>query len=395
MKIYGIHHISGIVKHPQENIDFYTSVLGLKFIKKAVNFDDAGTYHFYFGNNDAEVGSVITFFPWNSMAKEGVIGGGILATTTYAIPLNSISFWEERLTNFKVPFEREFRFNQVYLAFEDMHGIRNELVETNIGKENDFEYNGITKDYAIKGFYGGILYSTNYYETKKFLEEIFEFKLYKEDDEYIRYELDSDLGRYLDLLKKDVKRGRLSTGTNHHIAFSVDDVDAWRDYLISKSINVSEVKDRDFFKSIYFKEPGGTVFELATREPGFSYLSDFDLNKIYLPEKFESSRAIIEERLIPVFVEPVLELVEYPYYNKDTFTSYFYHKNLLKKINMYARLSKERKLTDEEIQDRDDIRQKYVENITRGILSAMDGVLYENEDGDVEPFFKIKKGVEQ
>src|SRR5690625_3567524 len=131
-KTAGIHHITAIVGHPQENLDFYAEVLGLRFVKKTVNFDDPGTYHFYFGDDKGNPGTIITFFPWLG-GKKGVIGDGQVGVTSYAVPQGALAFWEKRLTSYDINVKRSARFGETYLSFHDPHGLALELVERRSG----------------------------------------------------------------------------------------------------------------------------------------------------------------------------------------------------------------------------------------------------------------------
>lgn len=395
MKVQGIHHISGIVKHPQENIDFYTSLLGLRMIKKAVNFDDANTYHFYFGNHNGDKGTAITYFPWNNRAKEGTVGDGQVGVVTYAIPFGSIDFWERRLTSFKIKFERRFRFNQTYLYFKDLHGIENELVESNQGITNEYEYNGVTSSNAIKGFAGAILYSKKPLETKEFLINILGLDISDEDSEYIRLSMDSQIvGKTVDLFKGSIGVGRNSTGTNHHIAFTIEDeeIELFKKKVEDLGIRVSEIKNRDFFRSIYFKEPGGIIIELASSKPGFgSKPIDDKALELYLPEHFESDRALLEATLTPVFVKEVDTLTEYPYETVEEFNNYYNHQELLKQINEFVKIAKTRELTEEETIKRQELRAKYIKQITGSVAQMADTIMVENEDGSTSKLEKRKK----
>src|SRR5699024_6188629 len=150
-KTKGIHHITAIVGDAQENMDFYAGILGLRFVKKTVNFDDPNTYHLYFGNENGDPGTVITFFPWGN-GRQGVIGDGQVGVTTYLIPEGAMDFWENRLHDYGISTARTIRFDETYLQFEDVHGLKLELVERADGPKNEWEFNGITSDVAIKGF---------------------------------------------------------------------------------------------------------------------------------------------------------------------------------------------------------------------------------------------------
>ena len=138
-KTAGIHHITAIVGHPQENTDFYAGILGLRLVKKTVNFDDPGTYHLYFGNDGGKPGTIITFFPWVN-ARQGKIGGGQVGVTTYVIPPGTMSFWEKRLEKFAINYEKSVRFGELYLEFEDVHGLKLELVERKEGGQNNWSH---------------------------------------------------------------------------------------------------------------------------------------------------------------------------------------------------------------------------------------------------------------
>lgn len=395
MKVKGIHHISTIVGHPQENVDFYTSLMGLRLIKRAVNFDDANTYHFYYGNKTADPGTIITFFPWNNRAKEGRLGGGQVARTTYAIPKGSRDFWIKRLDDFKVSYEVVKRFDEEFILFKDKSNIQNELVETDFGKMNDHEYNGVNKENAIKGFYGALLYSKKPTETKDFFINVFKANLINENNNYYRLSFDSEIGKYVDLDKKSYEQGRLSVGTVHHLALTVsnEDLYKYKEAVEAMGIFVSDVKNRDFFESVYFREPGGTIIELASETDGFieKEIDDEGLD-LYLPEHFEEKRIELEEELTPIFVTPVKELKDYPYTNRKEYLMYEYHQSLLSKINNFAKIAKERELTKEEIKERELTRNKYIENIRNGFMGLVDSIKVEDEKGEVKPLSEIKKG---
>lgn len=394
MKVKGIHHISTIVGNPQENVDFYTSLLGLRLIKRAVNFDDAKTYHFYYGNKTGDEGTIITFFPWNNKAKLGKVGGGQVVSTTYAIPKGSTKFWTNRLNDFKVPYKVTERFNDKYITFKDKDNIVNELVESDLGIINEYEYNGVTSKDAIKGFFGATLYSKKPEETKSFFLDMFKATLVDEDNTYTRMQFENSIGKYIDIVKEPYPQGRLSIGTVHHIAFTVpaDDLIKYKKAIEDLGIFVSDIKNRDFFESIYFREPGGTVIELVKETEGFSENNIDDQGlELYLPESFEDKREELENELTPIFVTPVKELKDYPYNNRSEYLMYEYHQNLLKQVNDFARLAKERELTDEEQKERELVRRKYIDNIKKGFSGIIDSIKVVDEEGDVKDLTNIKK----
>ena len=159
-KTMGIHHITAIVGHPQENVDFYAGVLGLRLVKQTVNFDDPGTYHLYFGNEAGKPGTIITFFPWAG-ARQGIIGDGQVGITSYVVPKGAMKFWENRLEKFDVSYTKMTRFGEQYLEFDDPHGLHIELVEREEGELNNWSFGEVTPEVAIKGFGGAVLLSAH------------------------------------------------------------------------------------------------------------------------------------------------------------------------------------------------------------------------------------------
>lgn len=385
MQVKGIHHISTIVKHPQENLDFYASFLGLKLIAKSVNFDDANTYHIYLGNHNNDLGTAITFFPWFNNAKEGVIGGGQLGITTYEIPIGSKQFWLDRFKQFKVHYEINKRFNDEYIFFKDRHGVLNELVEGNINSPNLHEFNGITTNNAIKGFAGGLIYSLDPEKSKDFFVNILGLKVSLENERYYRLKLLDN--KYLDLDKIKYSRGVRSTKTVHHIAFTVSEEDLikYKQKLESLNIYVSDIKDRHFFKSIYFKEPGGLIIELATEKPGF-YIKDNE--NIFIPPHLSKIKKDLTNSLVPLTVNEISELKDYPYETKEEYLLYIEHQKMLNRINFLANQSKIRTLTEEELKEQKELRKQYVKNITGGLRTIVDTIYIEDENGNYQKVTK-------
>lgn len=302
----GIHHITAIVGHPQENVDFYAGVLGLRLVKKTVNFDDPGTYHFYFGNEGGKPGTIITFFPWIG-AYKGKIGGGQVGVTSYVIPKGALSFWEERLEKFNIETEKTERFGETYLQFEDPHGLKLELVERDEGEENTWTFSGVTPDVAIKGFGGAILYSTNAEQTANTLEYVMGLELIGEDGDYIRFRSSADIGNIIDLHVKDIPRGQMGVGTVHHIAWRAKDNDdqlEWQRYVAENGYMVTTVRDRNYFNAIYFREHGEILFEIATDPPGFAHDESEETmgEKLMLPPQYEHLREQLENSLFPIKV---------------------------------------------------------------------------------------------
>lgn len=302
----GIHHITAIVGHPQENVDFYAGVLGLRLVKKTVNFDDPATYHLYFGNDGGKPGTIITFFPWAN-AQQGAIGDGQVGVTAYAIPQGSLAFWKQRLAKFNVQYTVMERFGEEVLAFDDPHGLHLELVEREAGETNTWTTGEITPQFAIKGFAGATLYSTHPSETAKLVEEIMGLEVVGQEGDYIRFRSSADIGNVIDLKLTTNGRGIMGVGTVHHIAWrAIDNEDQldWQKYISQHGYGVTPVRDRNYFNAIYFREHGEILFEIATDPPGFAHDESPETmgEKLMLPEQFEPYRAGMERRLIPIEV---------------------------------------------------------------------------------------------
>ncbi|WP_316572608.1 ring-cleaving dioxygenase [Neobacillus sp. YIM B06451] len=299
----GIHHITAIVGHPQENADFYAGVLGLRLVKKTVNFDDPGTYHLYFGNEGGKPGTIITFFPWNG-AYQGRIGDGQVGITSYAVPKGSLRFWEERLEKFNIPFIKMVRFGEQYLEFDDPHGLRLALVEREEGEVNTWSIGNITPEVAIKGFGGATLLSAQPKKTAELLETVMGLERIAEEDDMVRFRSTADIGNIIDLKLTPVGRGQMGVGTVHHIAWrAIDDQDQleWKEYVESHGFGVTPVQDRNYFNAIYFREQGEILFEIATDPPGFAHDESYETmgEQLMLPQRYEQYRDKIERSVLP------------------------------------------------------------------------------------------------
>ncbi|MFA5692593.1 MAG: DUF896 domain-containing protein [Acholeplasmataceae bacterium] len=382
MKIKGIHHISNLVNHPQENIEFYTSLMGLRLIKKAVNFDDASTYHFYYGNNNADIGTVITSFPIGENTKDGVKGGGQIVSTYYNIPKGSFDFWLERIKSFDLNVSIINRFNKKHLVFSDYLGITNELVEEDSNRVNIYSFNGIHKNNAILGFNGALAHSKSPEETLDFFINILGASVSLEDDNYYRLNLNSNFAGILDLSKKSFKKGNLSKGTVHHIAFSVDSLEdllKFKEKIEKLNIFVTKVRERQFFKAIYFKEPGGMIIELSTMKPGFNSSEiDDQGTKLFLPNHFLDKRELIESKLIPVYVKPVSKLKRHHYLDHDGYLKELRFHEVLTRINELSKLSKERSLTDDEIIEQKSLRKEYLNTFKNNFKNHLENIEIED-----------------
>jgi glyoxalase family protein len=302
--IRGIHHITAVSGPPKENYDFYTKVLGLRFTKKTINFDDPFTYHLYYGNYEATPGSSITFFPWQGVVQ-GSPNSGETTVTAYAIPHESVDFWKDHLQKSEVEIlSDEYRFGVSRLLFKDVEGMKNELVESDlIASIQPNPAHGIPEESAIRGFYGATLSLTDTGRTAELMKE-FGWEKIGEENETIRFSIqtDNNLGGNIDLKKEPGLNGRFGRGFIHHIAFRVPDDEtqlAWRDKLLAMGFSPTPVQNRMYFRSIYFREPGGVLFEIATDIPGFTKDETLENlgSELRLPPWHEQYRKEIEQRL--------------------------------------------------------------------------------------------------
>lgn len=304
-QVTGLHHITAIASDPRQNLDFYTRTLGLRFVKKSVNQDDPGTYHLYYGDYAASPGTILTFFPWAGL-RRGRPGTGQAYATAFSVPAGSLPFWQERFKKLGVSHQPvEQRFNDEVLPFADPDGLRLELVATS---ESDSRPAAPSKDvraeFAIRGFHSSTLALTDATATAAVLTESMDYRLAAQSGHRARYTAAAGgPGTYVDLLTDPaIPRGLNGAGTIHHVAFRVADDAAEtsaRDILLKNGLPVSPVIDRAYFKSIYYREPAGVLFEIATDGPGFAIDEPLDqLGTILgLPPHLEPHRAAIEAAL--------------------------------------------------------------------------------------------------
>jgi glyoxalase family protein len=306
--VTGLHHITAIASDPRRNLDFYTRVLGLRFVKKSVNQDDPGTYHLYYGDYQASPGTILTFFPWAGL-RRGRPGTGQAYATAFSVPAGSLAWWKERLLKLGVEIEAiETRFGDEVLPVLDPDGMRLELVAT---AENDPRPPAPSDDvpaaYAIRGFHSTTLALTSAQATADVLLTPMGYRLLKQEGHRARYTVEAGgPGTYVDLLTDPkLPRGLNGAGTVHHVAFRSPDPEseiAARQELLARGLHVSPVIDRAYFKSIYYREPAGVLFEIATDGPGFAIDEPLEsLGTILgLPPHLEPHRAEIEAALPPL-----------------------------------------------------------------------------------------------
>jgi glyoxalase family protein len=304
-RILGLHHITAIADNAQRNYNFYTKVLGLRLVKKTVNFDDPGTYHFYFGDETGSPGTILTFFPWEGIGK-GHTGSGMATDIGYSVPKDSLSFWTDRFKQFNVKQEEiKEKFGEQYLSFQDPDGLKLELIIPTIADSRKArETTDVKANVATKGFHNITLTVKNVTPTAAILTDIFGYKLLKQEGNRYRFITDAvENASIVDIIEaQNLAPGRSAAGANHHVAFRVKDDNIlmeFREKIASKGLGITPKIDRDYFFSLYFREPGGVLFELATDNPGFT--RDEPLNELgtslKLPKQYENSRKQIEEML--------------------------------------------------------------------------------------------------
>ncbi len=306
-KITGLHHVTAMTSDAQKNIDFYAGILGLRLVKKTINFDAPDVYHFYYGDETGAPGTIMTFFPFPGMTK-GRKGKGQLTVTSFSIPENSMDYWMQRLDKFTIPYEDpQERFEtEVFIYFEDQDGLGIELVSNNSDDRNGFTYGHIPLEHSIKGFYSVSLSEEGYDRTAGLLTEKMDHKLITEKGNRFRFSPTGKPGSFVDILcSPESMRGHGGSGSVHHVAFATPDDKVQlevREKLLQYGLNVTPVLDRQYFHSIYFREPGGVLFEVATSDIGFT----LDESKAHLGEALklpaweEGNRDEIEKHLTPI-----------------------------------------------------------------------------------------------
>ncbi len=307
-KLPGIHHITALASDPQQNIDFYTGFLGLRLVKKTVNFDAPDVYHFYYGDETGTPGTLLTFFPF-SFAERGKMGSGETAAVAFSIPPASLDYWMERLAGRALHFEGPIeRFGDQVLAFEDPDGMVIELITDPRVRTNPV-WSGITVDpsHALRSFHGVTFAELNLERSAEFLTKTLAFRSTGREGERNRFVIgEGNNSASIDILyRTDSPAGRQSAGSVHHIAWrtgSDDEQLELRKMLVASGTYTTEVLDRVYFHSIYFREPGGVLFEIATDGPGM--LIDEPVSELgvhlKLPPWLDGTREKIGRKLIPV-----------------------------------------------------------------------------------------------
>ncbi len=306
--ISGIHHVTAISDAPQPNVDFYVGSLGLRMVKLTVNFDDPGTYHLYYGDELGRPGSVMTFFPWAGAAP-GSRGTGQATVTSFSVPGGSVDHWRRRLESQRIAFEGPLdRLGEAVLSFHDPDGLALEIVASAAEKRGaTWEGGRVPAEHSIRGFHSVTLSEANHDRTASLLVATLGFRLTAESGNRFRYEAgDGGPGARVDILHlPSLARGLVSVGTVHHVALRTPDdaqQDAWQAEVRRRGMQVTAVADRHYFHSIYFREPGGVLLEIATDVPGFTVDEPKDRlgSRLMLPPWLEPRRAQLMQHLSPI-----------------------------------------------------------------------------------------------
>ncbi|WP_018618882.1 ring-cleaving dioxygenase [Spirosoma luteum] len=308
--INGLHHVTTLAGDTQRNVDYYTDILGLRLVKKTVNFDAPDVYHLYYGNETGSPGTILTFFPYGNLPR-GRKGVGQLTYTAFSVAVNSLRFWMDRLHERNISYAGPYkRFDESYLRFDDFDGMGIELVFTNDDSRTGWSNGHIPVEFAVRGFHTVTLNQQNPDRTIQLLTENLQHTLVGEEEGRFRFKAGiGGSGNYVDVLHSpnDV-RALQGAGSVHHVAFSTNSDETQlliQQQLTESGYQVTPVQDRNYFNSIYFREPGGILFEVATNPPGFTVDEPIsDLGKsLKLPAQYESRRAKIETELPEIMLK--------------------------------------------------------------------------------------------
>lgn len=308
--ITGIHHITALAGNTQANVDFYTGVLGMRMIKKTVNFDDPGVYHLYYADEQGTPGSVLTFFPYEGI-RRGIRGNGQVSTTSFSVPLESLAYWEDRLKRFGIQYDdvKERFGDEVFMYMQDQEGLGLELVFNDRDARKPWPAGPVPAEYAIRGFYGAEIWAAAADKSAGLLTEKMDHKLLAQEDNRYRFGSVDAPGSYIDLVDQPAKAfGQGGYGTVHHIAFRTPGSETQqqvREAVQRYGLHPTHVIDRQYFNSVYFREPGGVLYEIATDGPGFTI--DEELHSLggslRLPPQYEGQRDHIEAILPDIHLD--------------------------------------------------------------------------------------------
>lgn len=303
-RISGIHHITAVASSAAVNLAFYEQVLGLRLVKRTVNFDDPYTYHFYFGDAQGSPGTILTFFPWERL-PQGQPGAGMVSATSFCVAPESMDFWVKRLSSFGIDTAAGERLGDPVIRFSDPHGLSLEIVGTDeVSSAIHWRSGPIETRHALRGFHSATAAVHDLKETEALLTDGMGLNVIAREGHRVRFQMQSrGPGRYFDVVQDpSAPQGRPGGGTVHHIAFRTRDEAEqlqWQALLRRRGIAVTDVRDRNYFRSIYYRTPGGILFEIATDPPGFTVDEPVERlgNALMLPAQYEPLRTDISQRL--------------------------------------------------------------------------------------------------
>ncbi|MBX5478321.1 MAG: ring-cleaving dioxygenase [Pyrinomonas methylaliphatogenes] len=311
-RILGIHHVTAIANNAQRNLDFYTGVLGLRLVKLTVNFDDPTSYHLYYGDENGSPGTLLTFFVWPDVPR-GRRGTGQAITVSFAVPESSTGYWIERFTAHNVEFTRPMRrFDDQVIPFRDPDGLMLELVARPVSDLSARAQKSawtapVPFAHAIRGLDGVTLCVESLTQTESLLVETMNFNPVRREEGIVRYEIGlKGFGTTIDVrCAPEIGRGLVAAGSIHHVAWRTSDEITqreWQQEIARRGLNVTPVMNRVYFRSIYFREPGGVLFEIATDGPGFTVDEPLERlgSELRLPPWLESARDELERALPPL-----------------------------------------------------------------------------------------------
>jgi glyoxalase family protein len=309
---HGLHHVTAIASDPQRNVDFYTQVLGLRLVKQTVNFDAPDTYHLYYGDQTGAPSTLLTFFPWRAVPP-GRNGAGLTTATAFSIPPESLGWWQRRLAELSVHADSPIsRDGEEVLRLRDPDGLVLDLIASpGDGRSGWDGAAGVPAEHGVRGLHSVTMSEAQLEPTQRLLTELLGMQLAGEAGTRSRFTMTGPGGgTVVDLEADRSGRGLQSAGTVHHIAFRVPDQATqarWRETLVEAGLHVTHIRDRRYFTSIYFREPGGVLLEIATDQPGFAI--DEPLlelgQRLKLPPWLEPNRDQIAAALPPIRLEHV------------------------------------------------------------------------------------------
>jgi glyoxalase family protein len=311
VKPHGIHHVTAIARDPQSNVDFYTRALGLRLVKQTVNFDAPDSYHLYYGDEQGSPSSLLTFFPWPDVPK-GRQGAGMTTTTAFSVPGSSLGWWHERFKGLGLDTDAPTtRDEEDVLTFRDPNGMVIDLVASEGDHRSGWDgVADIPAEHAVRGLHAITLSERVLDPSAAMLTELLGMDVEGEQPDRVRFGMaEGQSGALVDVAAGVQERGLQAGGTVHHVAFRAPDLEtmtAWQQELLGRGVGVTQILDRQYFKSIYFREPGGVLFEIATDAPGFSVDEPLlELGRhLKLPPWLEPDREQIAAALPPLRLDP-------------------------------------------------------------------------------------------